>query len=183
MDISGLMEDHGYLGLALGSFIEGETFVVLAGFAAYRGYLSLPLVIVIAALMNFGWDQFYFRLGKRHGPWVLWRFESMAARTERMLRLLERHQVPLIVGVRFLYGFRIAGPIAIGMSNVTWSRFFALNLLGAAIWAVLFATLGYMFGNAMELVLDNLRQYEGWLLAGVAATGAIVWLALHRVAR
>lgn len=183
MDISALMEDHGYLGLALGSFIEGETFVVLAGFAAYRGYLSLPLVIVIATVMNFGWDQFYFWIGKRHGPWVLKRFASMASKTDRMLRLLERHHVLLIVGVRFLYGFRIAGPIAIGMSNVPWTRFLALNLAGAAIWAALFATLGYFFGNAMELLLDNLREYEGWLFAGLALVGLVVWLVLRRVTR
>ena len=36
MVLSGLIEDHGYLGLVLGSFVEGETFVLLAGFAAHR---------------------------------------------------------------------------------------------------------------------------------------------------
>ena len=68
MDLSGLIEDHGYLGLVLGSLIEGETFVVLAGFAAYRGYLSLPLVIVVATVMNFAWDQLYFWIGRRLRP-------------------------------------------------------------------------------------------------------------------
>jgi membrane protein DedA with SNARE-associated domain len=183
MDISSLMEDHGYLGLAMGSFIEGETFVVLAGFAANRGYLSLPLVVVVGTLMNFAWDQFYFWIGKRHGPWVLRRFSSMEAKTNRVLRLLERHHVPLIIGVRFLYGFRVAGPIAIGMSAVPWPRFFALNLLGAALWALLFATLGYLFGSAMELVMQNVREYEGWLFAGLAAVGVVVWLVWRRILR
>jgi membrane protein DedA with SNARE-associated domain len=176
MELSGLMEEHGYLGLALGSFIEGETFVVLAGFAAQRGYLNLALVIVVGTLMNFAWDQFYFWLGKRHGAWVLKRFKSVEAKTSRMLQLLERHHVPFIVGVRFLYGFRVAGPIAIGMSTVPWKRFFALNLLGAALWATLFATLGYLFGDAIELVLENVREHEGWVFAGLAGVGLIVWV-------
>ena len=183
MDLSGLIEDHGYLGLVLGSFIEGETFVVLAGFAAYRGYLNLPLVIVVATLINFAWDQFYFWVGRRHGDWVLRRFASMQAKIDRMLARLERHDVSFIVAVRFLYGFRIAGPIAIGMSRVSWPRFFALNLLGAALWGALFAGLGYVFGNAMELVLDNLRKYEGWLFAALAVAGLAAWLVLHRPAR
>ncbi len=176
MDFSGLLEEHGYLGLVLGSFIEGETFVVLAGFAAQRGYLSLPLVIVVATLMNFAWDQFYFWLGRRHGDWVMQRFASKRPRIERILGLLERHHVPLIVGVRFMYGFRIIGPIAIGMSAVPWPRFIALNLLGAALWATLFAVLGYLFGDALELALANLRQHEKWLFAALAAIGLSVWL-------
>ncbi len=183
MDLSGLIEDHGYLGLVLGSFIEGETFVLLAGFAAYRGYLSLPLVIVVATLINFAWDQFYFWVGHRHGPWVLKRFASMEGKINRMLARLERHDVAFIIAVRFLYGLRIAGPIAIGMSKVRWPRFFALNLLGAVLWAVLFAGLGYVFGNAMELVLENVQRYEGWLFAGLAAVGVVVWLGLRRAAR
>ncbi|MEO8203204.1 MAG: DedA family protein [Betaproteobacteria bacterium] len=176
MDFTGLLEEHGYLGLVLGSFIEGETFVVLAGFAAQRGYLSLPLVIVVATLMNFAWDQFYFWLGRRRGDWVMQRFASRRPRIERILGLLERHHAPLIVGVRFMYGFRIIGPIAIGMSAVPWPRFIALNLLGAALWATLFAGLGYLFGDALELALANLRQYEKWLFAALAAIGLSVWL-------
>jgi membrane protein DedA with SNARE-associated domain len=180
MDLSGLIEDHGYLGLVLGSFIEGETFVVLAGFAAYQGYLSLPLVIVVATLMNFAWDQFYFWVGRRHGAWVLKRYASMEGKINRMLGQLERHDVAFIIGVRFLYGFRVAGPIAIGMSKVPWPRFFALNLLGAVVWAALFSALGFLFGNAMELLLDNMRRYEGWLFAGLAAAGVAVWFGLRR---
>lgn len=183
MEISDLIEAHGYLALVVGSFIEGETFVVLAGFAAYSGYLNLPLVIVISTLMNFAWDQFYFWVGRRHGPWVLKRFASLEGKTNRMLGLLERHHVPLIIGVRFMYGFRVAGPIAIGMSNVPWTRFFALNLFGAAVWAALFSALGYLFGNAMELLLENMRRYEGWLFAALAAIGLIVWLAFRNAHR
>ena len=53
MDIGSLIEQHGYLALAAGSAIEGETFVVFAGFAAHRGYLSLPLVVLLAGMLIF----------------------------------------------------------------------------------------------------------------------------------
>jgi len=36
------------LPFCLGTFLEGETILVMAGFAAYRGYLDLPLVIGVA---------------------------------------------------------------------------------------------------------------------------------------
>lgn len=41
-----------------------------------------------------------------------------------------------IVFNRFMYGLRLVGPVAIGMSAVTWPRFAILNAIGAALVAV-----------------------------------------------
>jgi membrane protein DedA with SNARE-associated domain len=180
MDIGALVEEHGYLALVAGSAIEGETFVVLAGFAAHRGYLDLPLVIIVAGVLNFGWDQFYFWLGRRHGRWLLARFPSLQPKTVRVLALLERFHVPFIVGVRFLYGLRVAGPIAIGMSKVPWPRFCALNFFGAMLWAAIFSVLGFLFGQALELLLEDLRRHESWIFAVIAVAGLIAWLIFRR---
>jgi membrane protein DedA with SNARE-associated domain len=180
MDIGALIEQHGYVALVVGSAIEGETFVVLAGFAAHRGYLSLPLVVILAGVLNFAWDQFYFWLGRRHGRWALARFPSLQAKTARVLALLERYHVPLIVGVRFLYGLRVAGPIAIGLSQVPWSRFMALNFAGAMLWAAIFSVLGYLFGEALELLLEDLRHHEVLIFTVIALAGLATWLVVRR---
>jgi len=76
----------------------------------------------------------------------------------------------LIVGVRFMYGLRIVGPIAIGASGVAPGRFARYNLLGAAIWAPLVGGLGYLFGDVVEMVLGDIARYEGALLLIVAVT-------------
>jgi membrane protein DedA with SNARE-associated domain len=180
MDIGALVEQHGYLALVVGSAIEGETFVVLGGFAAHRGYLSLPIVIVVAGVLNFGWDQFYFWLGRRHGRWMLERFPSLRGKTARVLALLDRYHVPLIIGVRFLYGLRIAGPIAIGMGQVRWARFCMLNFFGAMLWAAIFSVLGFLFGQALELVFEDLRRHERWIFAAIAVGGLVTWLIWRR---
>jgi membrane protein DedA with SNARE-associated domain len=39
---------YGYLAVFLGTFLEGDTTLVLAGFTAHRGYLGLPQVIAAA---------------------------------------------------------------------------------------------------------------------------------------
>ena len=43
--LQSLIEHYGYFAVFLGCFLEGETVLVLAGFAAHMGYLSLPGVI------------------------------------------------------------------------------------------------------------------------------------------
>ncbi|HET7862826.1 MAG TPA: DedA family protein, partial [Burkholderiaceae bacterium] len=73
-----LIETHGYWVLALGCLLEGETVLVLAGFAAHRGYLDPAAVFGIAAAAGFCGDQVYFWLGRRHGPAVLTRWPSVA---------------------------------------------------------------------------------------------------------
>jgi membrane protein DedA with SNARE-associated domain len=44
----GQISAYGYYAVEAGTFFEGETVLVLAGFAAHRGYLELPLVIACA---------------------------------------------------------------------------------------------------------------------------------------
>ncbi|MBW2474086.1 MAG: hypothetical protein JRE56_05770 [Deltaproteobacteria bacterium] len=42
------IEHFGYLAILIGTFLEGETILILGGFAAHRGYLDLSLVIISA---------------------------------------------------------------------------------------------------------------------------------------
>ena len=69
MDITSLITQHGYWLLALACIAEGETVLILAGFAAHRGYLDIRWVMLVAALGGFAGDQTLFWLGrqKEHG--------------------------------------------------------------------------------------------------------------------
>ncbi len=175
MDLGKLIETHGYWVLAIGCLLEGETLLALAGFAARRGYLELPWVIGVAAAAGFAGDQFYFWLGRRHAAAVMGRFPAIARQAEPVHRLIERHPEWLIVGVRFAYGLRIAGPIVIGSSPVTAARFALFNALGAIAWAVLFGGLGWLAGAAVERLLGDVHRIEGWLFAALAALALAAW--------
>ena len=93
-----------------------------------------------------------------------------------MERLIERHSTWLSLGVRFMYGIRMVGSVLLGMSQASHLRFIALNLLGALIWAVVVGGAGYLFGQALELALQDAKRYEMWLLPGIVATSLAVWL-------
>lgn len=180
MTLGPLIETHGYWVLALGSLLEGETILVLAGFAAHRGYLDPYAVIGIAAAAGFAGDQFFFWLGRRHGAWVFARWPSVAGQTNRVQHLLDRYPWALIIGVRFAYGLRVAGPILLGTMSISALRFGLLNAVGALLWACAIGALGWVFGNAAELALGKLQHLEGWLLLGLACTGVVVWWVRRR---
>lgn len=180
MDPAALIQTHGYWALALGCLLEGETPLVLAGFAAHRGYLALPWVITIAALAGFVGDQVFFWLGRRHAHAVLRRFPSLQRHSSRVHGLIATHASLLIIGMRFAYGLRIAAPVIVGSSNIAAGRFAILNGVGAVLWAVVIATLGWSFGQAIELLLGDIRHIEGWVALGlaVAAVSVALW---HRM--
>jgi membrane protein DedA with SNARE-associated domain len=171
MDLAALIQSYGYAAVFAGTLIEGETILALAGLAAHRGYLALPWVIAVAALGGFLGDQAYFLLGRRSGARVLARFPRFAPGIARIDRLLRRYGTPIVILVRFMYGLRAVGPLAIGMTGMHWARFAALNALGAVLWAAIVAGLGYALGNALTLALGDLRRVEEAVFAAVAVAG------------
>lgn len=175
MTLDGLIHTYGYLALLIGAFLEGETVVVMAGFAAHRGWLTLPGVMLATFAGSLAGDQLWFIVGRRKGrPFVdarpRWR-----QRAERVQAMLARWQLPVVLGFRFVYGFRNITPFVIGASGFSPLRFLLLNALGAAIWAVVISGAGYLFGEAMERLLADARRYEAWLIVLLACAGAAAW--------
>ena len=177
MDLAALIGTYGYWAVALGCLLEGETVLLLAGFAAHRGYLQWPVVVAVAAAAGFAGDMAFFLLGRRFAPQILARWPQVAAQRQRLDGWLQRYDAWVVVSVRFLYGFRIAGPVLIGASGVAWTRFAAFNALGAVLWAVLLTGLGWFFGQAAQALLGKAQHYEGWLALGVivVALGYALW--------
>jgi membrane protein DedA with SNARE-associated domain len=179
MTLQQLLSEYGYLAVFIGCLLEGETILVLAGFAAHQGYLSLPVVMLVALCGGTLGDQMFFFIGRYWGAALLGRVRCLARRAPAVNRLMLKYDAALIVGVRFMYGLRIAGPIVIGMSDVRKRRFLLFNVIGAAIWCVLIPGAGYLFGQSLQLMLVDVEKYEG------AAAVALLLLAvggglLHR---
>ena len=178
--LSHFIENYGYYALFVGTFLEGETILVLGGLAAAAGDLDLWLVIVVAFCGSLAGDQTVFFIGRFLGARILgwltanrpWR----QARVDKVHRLMERHHVMLLLGFRFLYGLRNIIPLVIGSSGVKTSRFIFLNIVGAAVWAVTVACGGFLFGHALELFIGKAK---GIVLLGVASSAVIIWIARH----
>ncbi|MDZ5458779.1 DedA family protein [Azohydromonas lata] len=180
MDLSALIETHGYWMLALGCLLEGETLLVLAGFAAHEGHLNPWAVFGIATVMAMVGDQIYFWLGRWRGPQLLARYPKLHAKAERVQALLERWHAPLIIGLRFAYGLRIAGPLFIGASPLPAWRFIVYNGVGAVIWAAVVGGIGWSFGAAAQALLGELQRYQMALMGALVGLALLVWVWRHR---
>jgi membrane protein DedA with SNARE-associated domain len=168
---------YGYPALLIGTFFEGETFLVLAGFAASLGYLDIPWVILVAFIGTLSGDQVFFYLGRRHSHLVqsfLTQYPAWLNRAERVQRHIERYQASLVFIFHFLYGLRIAFLLIIGFSRIPAGRFFALNFLSALVWAVVVGLVGYLFGSALAMIIGDLKDLESYILGGIALIGVML---------
>lgn len=180
MDLSTLIAHYGLVIVFAGSLLEGETVLLLAGYAAHQAYLDFATVVAVAMLGAAIGDTFWFMLGRRQGARLIARFPGLGDRVRRALQLIERNPVKIILAMRFAWGLRIALPIAIGMSRVTWRRFLLFNLLSALLWAPLVASVGYLFGALLAPHIAGLHRVEHWVMLGIVILALIVHLVVRR---
>jgi membrane protein DedA with SNARE-associated domain len=176
MTLEQWIDAYGYGAILLGTFLEGETILILGGFAAYQGYFKLPWVILIAFLGTLSGDQLSFYIGRKYGSKVLASRPAWQVRANRVRRLLERFQDYLILIFRFLYGLRTLTPFVLGLSRVPRGRFLLLNTVGAVVWAMAVGTGGYLFGHALEALIGDLKRFEAEILGLVVLAGMVVWM-------
>jgi membrane protein DedA with SNARE-associated domain len=166
-----LLHRYGYVVILLGTLVEGETILLMGGFAAHQGYLELPWVMLAAFVGSLSGDQLAFFAGRHYGPRLLERFPRLRKGVEHGRSLLLRRGTLLLLGFRFVYGIRNVTPLAAGLSEVPVARFVTLNALGAALWSVSVGSAGYAFGRGFALLVERARHFEEIALAVMALAG------------
>lgn len=188
MDINSLIAHYGYAALVVGSVAEGETVTLLGGVAAHQGLLRFWLVVAAVALGGMIGDQLLYLLGRRLGDRVLRHFSRHQDKIDHAQRLINKRPWLFVIGTRFMYGFRIIGPLLIGSSGLPPKVFLPLNIVGAIVWALIFTTLGYVGGEVVGPWLHAIDQHlKHWIWLILAIVLAFVlravikrWLAKNR---
>ena len=161
-EINELIQHFGqwfYLLTFVWAALEGETFVIFAGFAAQMGFLNIEYLIISAWLGSTVGDQIFFWMGRCFGSKLSIRFPKIETHLHRLMVWIENHAIIFIMSYRFMYGIRNISSIAIGMSHIHW-RFFAIwNVIAALIWSIIFSGVGYFFGDVVATLSgDSLKS-------------------------
>ncbi len=176
MTIESLIQTYGYVAIFVGTFLEGETVLVLGGLVAHQGYLQLPWVVLAAFAGTLIGDQLFFYLGRWHSHAMLAKHPGWQARVNKAQRLVERYRTMVIISFRFMYGLRTLIPFVIGMSRVPTVTFIILNIMSALVWALAIGAGGYFFGYALEIVIGDIKHYELEVLGAVVIIGVMLWV-------
>jgi membrane protein DedA with SNARE-associated domain len=166
------------LGESAGLPLPGETALIAAGGLVAAGRLSLPSVIMIAALAAVIGDTIGYWVGRRGGRALLLRDGLGAAHRRdavaRADRFFARYGAFAVFFGRWVPGVRVVAAVTAGAARMPWPRFAAANATGAFAWAFTVATLAVLAGPTGSVVLAG-----GGLTLG-AITMAVAWYAHRR---
>jgi membrane protein DedA with SNARE-associated domain len=176
MSLETLVSTYGYWALLVGTFFEGETILIIGGLTAHLGYLKLPIVMLVAFIGSFSGDQFYFFVGRLKGMDLLAEHPKWQKKVHRVHQLTERYHDFIMLGFRFVYGMRIMTPFVLAMNKrVRTYRFIILNAIGAAVWSIAIAGGGYLFGDALEIVIRDIKRYQIGVMLIISVAGMVFW--------
>ncbi len=145
-------------GLVITPFFPGDSLLFAVGaLAASGGHLRIELLIPLlfsAAVLG---DFSNYHIGYYLGPRM---FRKTSARffkveqLERTHRFFRQYGSTSIVMARFMPVLRTFIPFVAGIGRMGYGRFVTYNLVGAALWIMVFLVGGYLFGN-LEFIQEN----------------------------
>lgn len=154
-------------GLVVLPFLPGDTLLFIAGAFCATGamnpWLLVALLITAAATGN----TVNYWVGSAIGHRVFthdYRWLDKAA-LQKTHSFYENHGGKTIVLARFIPIVRTFAPFVAGVSEMTFGKFQAFNIAGAALWVVGLVAGGYFFGN-IPVIRDHLNTI---VLLGVGA--------------
>ena len=182
---------YGYAGLYLmlmlgivGLPIPDETLLIFSGYLISKGTLKpLPTLLAAFAGSATGITVSYV-LGRTLGLGVIHRFGKYAHITEARLdavhKWFDRIGHWALVAGYFIAGVRHLTAILAGTSKLSYRSFALFAYGGALLWASLFLSAGYFFGEKWKEISDLMERYLLWISIVVVVLAIGYWLIWRR---
>lgn len=137
-------------GLVVAPFLPGDSLLFAVGSLAAIQALDLTMSIVLLIAAAVLGDTVNYWIGNYVGPKVFHQENSRFLNKEYLVRthlFYEKHGGKTIIIARFLPIIRTFAPFVAGIGSMTYRRFIAFNVVGGALWVLLFVPAGYFFGS------------------------------------
>ncbi|BFT65056.1 VTT domain-containing protein [Pseudomonas moorei] len=163
----------------VGAVVPGTAVILALSALVPSGVLLLWPLLIAATLGAIAGDGLSFWLGHRYhreilGFWPLNRHPELIQRSEAFF---QRHGVKSVFFARFVPGVRAFIPLLAGMMGMAVSRFYAVNVASALVWAPSHILSGVLVGATFS-ILGAAAKPLAILLVALLITG---WILLHIV--
>jgi membrane-associated protein len=137
-------------GLVVTPFLPGDSLIFAAGAFAAIGAFDVTLIIVVFASAAILGDNVNYWIGHSVGPKIFHKENVRLFNKEYLDRthaFYEKHGGKTVIIARFMPIIRTFMPFVAGIGRMHYPRFLAFDITGGIAWPMIFALLGYFFGN------------------------------------
>ena len=176
------LDQYGYIALAVGTFFEGETAILVSSSLIHRGLFEGPYTVFFGFAGSFISDWLYYLIGRLNGKYFIEKHPALKAKVAPVQNFFEEHKVQILFSYRFLYGFRIVIPLVVGMSNIKPVQFLFYSLVSGLIWSSTVSTVGYFIGRFLNIKTSIFQENILFIVLGFACFGMLVGYTIKRFA-
>ncbi len=178
-------EHLSYLGFFLAVAFSGyaipipeEIVLLLAGYLAAQGIISLPVVVLVCIFGAVSGDSLIYYLSG-HGSRFTEKYHSKAEKTHVgwYMRHMKKNPGKTVFLSRFLVGMRFLNPLVSGLLKVPADIFVSATALSAAIYIPFIIFLGYHFSNQIDTMIHVAESVRHGIILMLIA-GSIVLILL-----
>ena len=168
MDITGIVQTFGILGVSIiifaesglffGFFFPGDSIIFTAGILASQGFLNITTLVVCVWLAAIIGDTVGYWFGAKIGIKIFNKEKSLFFNKkypERAHEFYAKHGAHAIIFARFIPAVRTFVPIMAGVGKMTYEKFLSYNIIGGTIWTLGLSLGGYFLGRSVA----NIDQY------------------------
>lgn len=175
MGLQQLVMHYGLLAVLLGSALEGDFTLILAGVCAHLGYFPFPLALAAGAIGSFAGDLAWYALGRVRGP--RFRAGRFYRRVGHRIEVLAQRFGPAqLLLARFVYGTKAASMVFWGLHDLPLAKFAIVDGIGAVLGSAVFTGLGYLVSGSATLLFGRVRRVQRWLLGALVVGVVLVFL-------
>ena len=186
--VTSLLISYGYVVIFLGAALDnfglpssGDVVMFAGGFFANEGRVALPLVMLLGFLGATVSDNAVYWIGRAGGRPLIDRILTVrllsfildAKSLGKVERYFEEHGGKTVLLGRFGPGLRSMTPLFAGVSQMQYRYFLPYSLAATMAWAIVAATVGYVFGQYWNELLAIARSVGYGFIAFVALLVAL----------
>jgi membrane-associated protein len=148
-------------GLLVGFFLPGDSMLFTAGLLVATDTIKFNIwafaaLIIVSAIIG---NQAGYLIGSKAGPAIFNKPDSKLFKRENVESahaFFEKHGGKALILARFVPIIRTFVPVIVGVAQMSKRKFFLFNVIGAVLWGGGVTLLGYLLGDKVPWVRENL---------------------------
>jgi membrane protein DedA with SNARE-associated domain len=156
--------------------IPPGTLLMASSAFANQGYLSFPLILIVASAGNILGDNVGYWLSRLYGKPILYRIGFKKIIESPRYKAIEKRLVKEPGWIIFISRFEVFSNLAVnilsGIGQVPYGRYVLFEAPGEILQVVIYCSIGYFFGDAWQSI--NVVINKSFAIIIVAAVLAII---------